>query len=226
MLPIEAIRRKPSNLNFAEAAVFSISYSTAWHALVDRGNLQAGETLLVLGAAGATGYAAVQIGKYLGAHAIASASSEAKQALAWSGGADQVVKAYSQSWRNEVRTANSGRNIDVVFDPIGGNTTELAFRTLGWKGRHLIIGFPAGIASLPTNLPLLKGSSLVGVDVRQFDIFEPTKCQANLDMIFGLADKGILRPHIGFEYPLENYQAAMEHAATGRAVGRIILTTS
>ena len=130
--------------------MLGVSYATSWHALVDRGNLKKGETLLVLGAGGATGYAAVQIGKYLGARVIASARSQDKRALALAGGADAVVDASGENWREAVTEAAGGGKIDVVFDPIGGAATELAFRTLAWKGRHLIIGFPGGIASLRT----------------------------------------------------------------------------
>ena len=138
----------PQNMSFEEAAVFPVSYTTVWHALVDRGRLQAGEALLVLGAGGATGYAAVQIGKHLGARVIASASSEAKRQLALAGGADAAVNARSESWREDSKSANGGKPFDVVFDPVGGEATEAAFRTLGWNGRHLIVGFPGGISSL------------------------------------------------------------------------------
>ncbi len=157
----------PSGMTFAEAAVFKISALTAWHALVDRARLRAEETLLVLGAGGATGYAAVQVGNYLGARVIASASSAAKRTMALDGGADVAVDANSVAWREEVQAANAGQSVDVVFDPVGGDTTEPAFRCLGWEGRHLVIGFPRGIANLPSNLPLLKGASLVGVNLQQ-----------------------------------------------------------
>jgi NADPH2:quinone reductase len=224
VLKAEGVRRIPDALSFAEAAVFPVSYATAWHALVDRGRLRAGETLLVLGAGGATGYAAVQIGKHLGAKVIASASSAAKRELALAAGADAAVNARDEGWRDAVKTANGGVGIDVVFDPVGGEATDPAFRSLGWNGRHLVIGFPGGIAALRTNLPLLKGASLVGVDIRQFGIFEPQKAAANRAGIFQLAAVGVLKPHISASYPLEQFREAMAAAAEGKAAGRIVLT--
>lgn len=223
-LPARTVRKMPEALSFAEGSVFPVSYATAWHALVDRGNLKAGETLLVLGAGGATGYAAVQVGKHLGAHVIGSASSEAKRALAVAGGADTVVDARGADWRDQVKAANGGKGVDVVFDPVGGDATDPAFRSLAWNGRHLVIGFPGGIAALRTNLPLLKGASLIGVDIRQFGIFEPEKSEANRDTLFALAAKGGLRPAIAQTYRLEDFRAAMEDAAAGTSAGRIVLT--
>jgi NADPH:quinone reductase len=223
-LPVEAVRKMPLGLSFEEAAVFPVSYTTAWHALVDRGRLQAGETLLVLGAGGATGYAAVQIGKFLGAHVIASASDEGKRALALAGGADVAVEARAHDWRDQVKSVNNGKGIDVVFDPVGGEATEPAFRSLRWNGRHLVVGFPGGIATLRTNLPLLKGASLIGVDIRQFGIFEPEKSAANRDAVFALASKGVLKPVIAKAYPIEAFREAMGNAASGQSAGRIVLT--
>jgi NADPH2:quinone reductase len=206
----------------AEAAVFPVSYSTARYALVHRAQLQPGETLLVLGAGGATGYAAVQLGKHLGARVIASASSEAKRALALAGGADAVIDARAEDWREQVKAANHGKGIDVVFDPVGGATSEPAFRSLGWNGRHLVVGFTAGIAALKTNLPLLKGASLIGVDLRQFGLNQPELAAQNMAEVFALA--GVLRPAVAKTIPLEQFAAAMAAAATGSEAGRIVLT--
>jgi NADPH:quinone reductase len=217
------VRRIPKGMSFDEAAVFPTSYTTAFHALVDRGRLRAGETLLVLGAGGATGYAAVQLGKQLGARVIASASSPEKRALARAGGADVAVEAGAKEWRNQVKAANGGKGVDVVFDPVGGDATDPAFRSLGWNGRHLIVGFPGGIAALRTNLPLLKGASLIGVDIRQFGIFESDKAQANNQSVFDLAERAILKPAIAKAYALEDFAAAMANAAAGKRAGRIIL---
>ena len=223
-LPAASVRAIPDNMSFEEAAVFPVSYATAWYALVQRGALQQGESLLVLGAGGATGYAAVQVGKLLGARVIASASSPEKRALALAGGADAAVDARSHDWRDAVKQANGGKPVDVVFDPVGGAATEPAFRSLGWKGRHLIIGFPSGIAALRTNLPLLKGASLVGVDIRQFGLFEPELSAANRNAIFALAAQRVLVPAIGARYPIEDYEKAMQAAESGALAGRIILT--
>lgn len=222
-LPARSVRKIPDALSFEEASVFPVSYATGWHALVDRGRLQPGETLLVLGAGGATGYAAVQIGKHLGARVIGSASSEGKRAVATAGGADAVIDARGADWREQVKAANNGQGVDVVFDPVGGEATDPAFRTLAWNGRHLVIGFPGGLTTLRTNLTLLKGASLVGVDIRQFGIFEPAKSEANRDTIFALAAEGKLRPAIARTYKLEDFQAAMEDAAAGKTAGRIVL---
>ncbi|KTE44957.1 MULTISPECIES: NADPH:quinone oxidoreductase family protein [unclassified Sphingopyxis] len=222
-LPARVVRKMPAALTFEEAAVFPVSYATAWHALVDRGQLKAGETLLVLGAGGATGYAAVQIGKLLGAHVIGSASDAAKRTLATAGGADAVVDARGGDWREAVKAANAGKGVDVVFDPVGGDATDPAFRSLAWNGRHLVVGFPAGMTALKTNLPLLKGASLIGVDVRQFGIFEAEKSEANRDRIFALAGGGKLRPAVARTYPLEEFRAAMADAAAGKSAGRIVL---
>lgn len=223
-LPADTVRKMPDGLSFEEASVFPVSYMTAWHALVDRGRLQAGDTLVVLGAGGATGYAAVQIGKFLGAKVIASASSEDKRAMALAGGADIAVDARAPDWRDQLKAANDGKGVDVVFDPVGGEATESAFRSLGWNGRHLIVGFPGGIAALRTNLPLLKGASLIGVDIRQFGIFEPEKSAGNRDAVFALADKGTLKPVVSKAYPIERFREAMADAASGKTAGRIVLT--
>jgi len=222
-LPARVVRKMPEALSFEEAAVFPVSYATAWHALVDRGQLKAGESLLVLGAGGATGYAAVQIGKLLGARVIGSASDESKRNLAVAAGANAVVDARGADWREAVKAANGGKGVDVVFDPVGGDATDPAFRSLAWNGRHLVIGFPGGMTALKTNLPLLKGASLVGVDVRQFGIFEPEKSEANRDTVFALAGEGRLRPAVARTYPLEEFRAAMADAAAGKSAGRIVL---
>ena len=223
VLPSRAVRRIPEGMDFAEAAVFPVSYATAWHALVDRAQLRAGETVLVLGAGGATGYAAVQIARHLGARVIGSASSEAKRALARTGGADAVVDARADNWREQVREANGGRPVDVVFDPVGGEVTDPAFRCLGWGGRHLVVGFTAGMTALRTNLALIKGASLIGVDIRQFGEFEPDKAAANRDTIFALAAAGAFRPAIAGRFPLQQFAAAMTEAAAGQSAGRIVL---
>lgn len=222
-LPSDAVIAIPSGIDLIEAAVFPASFSTAWHALVDRAQVQRGETVLVLGAGGATGYAAVRVAKCLGAHVIASASTPEKRALAEQGGADATVDARAADWRNEVKAANGGKAVDVVFDPVGGTATEAAFRSLAWRGRHLIIGFPGGIASLRTNLPLLKGASLIGVNIREFYLFEPQKAAANMRRLLELASEGVLRPAIGQIYPFEDYAPAMAEAAKGEGAGRVVL---
>lgn len=219
-----SVRHAPKGLSFEEAAVFPVSYYTARYALVERARLQAGETLLVLGAGGATGYAAIQLGKHLGARVIASASSADKRALALGGGADVAIDARAEDWRDQIKAANQGKGVDVVFDPVGGGVTEPAFRALGWNGRHLVIGFTGGIAQFRTNLPLLKGAGLMGVDLRQFGIHEPEKAKENMEAVFALASAGVLRPAIARTFSLDDYLPAMQAAASGKEAGRIVLT--
>ena len=222
----ENVSKVPAGMSLEEAAVFPVNYQTAWHALVDRGQAKAGETLLVLGAAGGTGYAAVEVGKYLGLRVIASASSAEKQEAARRGGADAVVKTGAEDWRDQVKAANDGREIDLVFDPVGGEATDPAFRTLGYGGRHLVIGFTAGLTALKTNLPLLKCASLVGVQMRGHALSRPEEAAANRVKVMALAGEGHFHPAIAGRYPLESYAEAMRAAFSGKAAGRIVLTMS
>lgn len=221
--PARNVRKMPGGMSFAEAAAFPVNTMTAWHALVDRGRLQPGEALLVLGAAGGTGYAAVQLGKHLGARVIASASSAEKRDAALAGGADAVVQTGAADWRDQVKAAAGGRPIDVVFDSVGGEATEAAFRTLGYGGRHLVVGFPAGIPALKTNFALLKCASLVGVNLRSFGLERPQEAAANSAKVFELAAQGLLRPRIARTYAIEDFAAAMNDAFSGRSAGRVIL---
>lgn len=225
VIPSKLALRIPDAMSFEEAAVFRVSYATAYHALVQRGTLAAGETLLVLGAGGAVGFAACEVGKALGARVIGSASTEAKRALARQGGADAVVDSRSADWRAEVKAANGDKPVDVVIDPVGDAATEPAFRSLAWKGRHLVIGFAGGeIPKLPANLALLKGAALIGVDVRQFGIYEPELSERNVQDLFALYEEGKLHPPIERTYPLEQFVEAMEMAKSGTLAGRIVLT--
>jgi len=214
----------PPSMTFADAAVFRVSHATAYHALVQRGSLQAGETLLVLGASGAIGHAAVQIGKALGTTVIASASTEAKRTFVTLAGADATVDAHSPTWRDDVKAASGGRGIDVVVDPIGGDATERAFRSLNWNGRLLVIGFASGaIARLPVNLALLKGASLIGVDIRQSGEKEPEVQDANMRALFDLHAAGKLKLPVGQIFPLSDYAAALRSVRDGTLLGRAVL---
>lgn len=225
VIPAKMALPIPDTMSFEEASIFRVSYATAYHALVQRGTLKAGETLLVLGAGGAVGYAAIQLGKALGAKVIGSASSDTKRSLALKGGADAVVDSRSETWRDNVKAANDGRPVDVVIDPIGASATEPAFRSLAWNGRHLVIGFAGGsIPKLPTNLALLKGASLIGVDVRQFGDFEPEAAEANVVALFDLYRAGKLQPPIGQTYKLDQFAQAMRAASAGENAGRIVIT--
>jgi NADPH2:quinone reductase len=218
------VNRVPDAMSLEEAAVFPVNYLTAYHALADRARAQPGETLLVLGAAGGTGFAAVQIGKHLRLKVVASASNESKRSLALAGGADKVVETGADDWRKQVAEANDGKAIDIVFDPVGGPATELAFRTLGYDGRHLVIGFPAGIPALKTNLALLKCASLIGVQMRGQALERPDDARTTRQLVMDLAGRGIFHPAIGKVYPIDQFAAAMEDAFAGKVAGRVVLT--
>ncbi len=215
----------PGALTLEQGAVFPPSYLTAAHALIDRGRLQPGETLLVLGAGGATGIAAIQTGKALGARVIASASGAEKRAACLEAGADVAVGTRDADWRDQVRAANNGKGIDVVFDPVGGDMTDPAFRSLGYDGRYLVIGFTGGISTLKTNLPLVKTASMIGVQIRVFGMEEPEKMARTQACVTELAAKGLLQPVIGRTYPFDDYIAAMHDAFDGKTAGRIVLVT-
>lgn len=218
-----SFNKVPEALTLEQGAVFPPSYLTGYHALVDRGHLQSGETLLVLGAAGATGIAAIQIGKQLGARVIASASSEEKRALCLAAGADAAVNTRSEAWRDDVKAAANGKAIDVVFDPVGGDMTDPAFRSLGYDGRYLVIGFTGGISSLKTNLPLVKTASLIGVQMRTFGENEPEKMAVTHANVMKLAQQGVLKPMIGKVYAFDDYRDAMNAAFKGEGAGRVVM---
>lgn len=225
VIPAKLALAIPDAMDFATAAIFRVSYATVYHALVQRAALKAGETVLVLGAGGAVGYAAVEVARALGARVIGSASSQDKRDLALRGGADAVVDSGSRTWREDVKAANGGKPVDVVVDPIGGDATEPAFRSLAWNGRHLVIGFAGGyIPKLPVNLALLKGAALVGVDIRQFGEYEPELAAENLAALLDIYCEGKLHPPVAKTYPLALFATAMADAKSGRLAGRVVLT--
>lgn len=225
VIPAKLALPIPDAMDFVTASVFRVSYATAYHALVQRARLQVGETVCVLGAGGAVGYAAVEVAKALGAQVIGSASSAEKRALAIKGGSDAVIDSGSQTWREDLKAANGGKPVDVIVDPVGGAATEPAFRSLAWNGRHLVIGFAGGaIPKLPVNLALLKGASLIGVDVRQFGDYERDLSDANVLALLALFAQGKLHPPIARTYPIDDFVAAMEEAQRGVTAGRIVIT--
>ncbi len=222
-IPAGSLHPLPAGMSFVEGSVFLVSYLTAWHGLHTRGALQAKETLLVLGAGGATGYAAVQLGRALGARVIGSASTPGRRELALQAGADAVVDSADPHWREAVISACADRPLDVVFDPVGGELSEAAFRRLGVGGRHLVVGFPGGIPALPTNLPLLRSASLVGVNLQQYGRAHPGAAAEELAALFALAGRGELRPAIDSCLPLEEFEQAMSRVAAGDSAGRVVL---
>ncbi len=215
----------PEGVDPVSAAVAYANYATAWYALVQRGRVAPGETVLVLGAAGGVGAAAIEVAKALGARVIAAASSQSKREYCRGIGADAVIGAPGEDdWRDQVKAATNGRGPDVVVDPVGNEATEPAFRSLAWNGRLLVIGFAGGgIAKLPTNLPLLKGASLIGVDARQFREKEPQAALANLAAINEALADGRLTPRIDLAFPLEDFATAMRTATSREHVGRVAI---
>jgi NADPH2:quinone reductase len=219
-----ATRRIPDRMSFEAAAGFPINYVTAMHALVDRAELKAGETMLVLGAAGGLGAAGIQVARLLGARVVAAASTAEKRAFCETLGADRVIDTEPEGWRDRLRDACDGRGPDVVLDPVCGPLFEPAFRSLAWRGRHLILGFVGGMPALRANLPLMKGAALVGVDVRQFRLLEPDRAEDHLTRLLEWVGDGRLAPPVGRIFPLEAFAGALEFALSGRGQGKTVLT--
>lgn len=221
---IATVRRLPEGMRLDQAAGFRVNYMTALHGLRDRARVAPGEKLLVIGAAGGTGLAAVQVGKLLGATVIAVASTEEKRALALSHGADIVLDREPEGWRDRLKAA-AGGPVDVVFDPVCGPLFEPAFRSLGWGGRHLVVGFVGGpIPALPANLALLKGAALVGVDYRQFaQVFEAKRAARDLDELLGWVGSGRLKLPSVRCFPFAGYREALTFALSGRGSSKTVL---
>jgi NADPH2:quinone reductase len=214
----------PDRMSFAQAAAFRVNYLTALHGLQDRARLGAGETLLVTGAAGGVGLAAVQLGALMGARVIACASSEEKRAFAQAHGASEVIDTTLEGWRDRLKALTGGKGPDVIFDPVCGPLFEPAFRSIAWGGRHLVVGFAGGpIPALPANLTLMKGAGLLGVDVRQFMMFEWQRAAAHVATLLAWVDDGRLVPAVGRVFPFDAYREALTFALSGRGMGKTIL---
>jgi len=218
------IARIPDGMAFAEAAAIRANWLTAMHALVDRGSLRAGETVLVLGAAGGVGSAAVQLAKQSGARVVAAASSEAKRDFARQLGVDAAIDTDPEGWRERLTDACGESGPDIVVDPVCGPLFEAAFRSLAWNGRHLVIGFTGGpIPSLKANLPLLKGAMLVGVDVRQFNLKQPESAEANRARLRAWLAQDAVHAPVGATFPFDRFRDALDHAASGAGLGKTVL---
>ena len=217
----------PEGFSHTDAAAFIMTYATSHHALVDRAQLKAGETVLVLGAAGGVGTAAIQIAKALGARVIAAASSDEKCALCQSLGADATINYQSQNLREALKALTGGKGLDVVYDPVGGEWAEPAVRAMAWRGRYLVVGFAAGpIPALPWNLLLLKGASLVGVFWGEFAKREP---QANAAMMRELAQwyaQGKIKPVIDQTLPMSELKKAFAIMGSRSVMGKLVLLNS
>lgn len=216
--------RLPDSLDSDVASTLPGGYGTSYHALVDRGRLQPGENLLVLGASGGVGMAAVQIGDVIGANVIAAVSTDEKAGAARKAGADQIIRYDSISIRQGIEETTDGKGVDVVYDPVGGDITEQVLRSTNWNGRMLVVGFAAGgIPSIPLNLPLLKGNAIVGVFWGRFTQEEPERHQENFARIIAWADEGKIAPIIQKRFNLDDSKAALQWLADRKAVGRVIV---
>lgn len=225
LAPANAVMPLPDGVGTEVAAGLPLAFGTSMHALVDRANLREGETLLVLGAAGGVGLAAVAIGKALGARVIAAASSEEKLALCREHGADETLNYSSEDLRGRVGALTSGKGPDVIFDPVGGDFAEAAFRSIGWGGRYLVVGFAGGgIPKLPLNLPLLKGASVVGVFWGEFARRDPRANARNLARLLEWVQEGTVRPLVSARYPLERTPEALRALLERRVTGKVVVT--
>jgi len=223
----QALLPIPDGLTFAEAAGISVTYMTSYHALCQRAQLQSGETLLVLGAAGGVGTAAVELGKLMGARVIAAASSDEKLALCRQLGADATINYSTTSLKDAIKTLTQGRGVDVVYDPVGGDYSEAAIRGMAWNGRFLVVGFAAGdIPRIPLNLTLLKGCSIVGVFWGRFAAEEPALNQQNNEQLWAWFREGKLKPVVTQRFALADYVAAFDSLLSRKAQGKVILTLS
>ena len=217
----------PDAMDFVPAAGFVLTYGTSYHALKDRAQLKPGETLLVLGASGGVGIAAIQLGKMMGARVIAAASTEKKLQVCKDNGADELINYGQQDLRARVKEITSGKGVDVVYDPVGGSYSELALRDMAWNGRFLVVGFAAGdIPKVPLNLALLKGCAIVGVFWGSFTRKEPEANQRNNEELMQFFAEGKVKPHIHATYPLEQAAEALNDVMYKRVSGKVVLTTS
>jgi NADPH2:quinone reductase len=214
----------PDGMDFPTASAFVMTYGTSHHALKDRAQIQPGETLLVLGAAGGVGLAAVELGKIMGAKVIAAASTDDKLAVCKQHGADDLINYATQDLRERIKEITGGKGVDVIYDAVGGAYTEPALRSMAWKGRLLVVGFAAGdIPKIPLNLTLLKGCSIVGVFWGDFTKREPKNNAASLRELGMWYMQGKLKPHISATYPLARAADALKDMMNRKVMGKVVL---
>ncbi len=222
--PAQAVMPMPPGMDFDTAAAITLTYGTSHHAVVDRAQLKAGETMLVLGAAGGVGLAAIEIGKALGARVIAAASSDEKLAICKEHGADLTINYSTQDLREAIKVATDGKGPDVIYDPVGGIYAEPAFRSIAWRGRYLVVGFANGeIPKLPLNLTLLKGASLVGVFWGEFAKREPKANLAAMRELIGWLAGGKIKPRISGRYALKDTAIALNDIAARKVTGKVVI---
>jgi NADPH2:quinone reductase len=230
ILPESFVSLKPKKLNFSEAASFKTAYLTAYVGLIRRGELKKDETLLVHGASGGVGMAAVQMGKLYGARVIASGTSDEKLKIVKSWGADEVINTGfegSVSFREKVKELTNNKGADVIYDPVGGDVFDESIRCINWGGRLLIIGFTSGrIPTVPVNYPLIKGFSVIGVRAGEFGRKDPLKGKENNEIIMELAESGKLAPHICKEFPLELAKEGLKYLKERKLVGKVTVLMS
>ncbi|MDT7521736.1 NADPH:quinone oxidoreductase family protein [Rhodoferax sp. TBRC 17198] len=217
----------PAGFPMVDAAAFIMTYATSHHALLDRGQLKAGETVLILGAAGGVGTAAIQIAKAAGAKVIAAASSAEKCELCTRIGADATINYSTENLRDALKALTQGRGPDVIYDPVGGDLAEPAFRSIAWRGRYLVVGFAAGpIPALPFNLALLKGASIVGVFWGDFAKKEPGANAKMMQELAGWYMQGKIKPVIDRTLPMGEAKAAYAHMGSRKVMGKVVLVNS
>ena len=215
----------PAGMDFKSAAAFLLTYGTSDHALRDRGELKAGETLLVLGAAGGVGVAAIEIGKALGARVIACASTAEKLAVCREHGADELINYNSEDMRERIKAITGGNGVDVIYDAVGGAYAEPALRSSAWRGRFLVVGFAAGeIPKIPLNLTLLKGCAIIGVFWGDFARREPQAFAASIAQLGRWYAEGKLKPHVSATFPLEKAADALKLMAARQVKGKVVIT--
>jgi NADPH2:quinone reductase len=223
-VPEKSVMPMPPDMDFDTAAAITLTYGTSHHAVVDRAQLKAGETMLVLGAAGGVGLAAIEIGKALGARVIAAASSDEKLEICKQHGADATINYSTQDLREAIKASTDGKGPDVIYDPVGGIYAEPAFRSIGWRGRYLVVGFANGeIPKLPLNLTLLKGASLVGVFWGEYVRREPKANMAAMRELMGWLAEGKIRPHISGRYALADTPKALNDMAARKVTGKVVI---
>jgi NADPH:quinone reductase len=224
----------PPERSFEEGSALILTYATSIHALLDRGRLKEGQTLLVLGAAGGVGLAAVELGKAFGARVVGAVSSEPKAEAARAAGADHVIvyprgpfdKEGSKALAQMFKEAVGGQGADLIYDPVGGDYAEPALRAIAWEGRYLVVGFPAGIPKLPLNLTLLKGCDVCGVFWGAFAARDPKANAAHVQTLFRLWEEGRIAPKVSRIWPLEQGGEAIAHMAARQAIGKLVVTTA
>jgi NADPH2:quinone reductase len=224
-VPAQAVIPLPASMDFATAAAFPLAYGTSHIGLAHRGKLQAGETLLVLGAAGGMGLTAVELGKLMGATVIAAASTPEKLVLTQEYGADHIINYSTENIRDRIKEITGGKGVNVVYDPVGGDLFEPCLRSTAWEGRYLVIGFTSGtIPQVPVNLTLLKNCSIVGVYWGAYMLNQPRTFMDSLQTLFAWHAEGKLKPHIGHKLPLEQGAEALWTLARRQAMGRVVVT--